>query len=72
MSNKKKKNRLWKISQKPKKTDTRGLQQDKQESISLRELARDERTWKIIGAVSLLNFPVFWPPSSHIFFHLEP
>lgn len=55
MSNKKKKTDSGKSAKKPKKTDTRGLQQDKQESISLRELARDERTWKIIGAVSLLT-----------------
>jgi S-DNA-T family DNA segregation ATPase FtsK/SpoIIIE len=54
MSNKKKKPVSGKSGKKPKKTDTRGLKLDKQEKINLKQLARDERTWKIIGAVSLL------------------
>jgi S-DNA-T family DNA segregation ATPase FtsK/SpoIIIE len=55
MSNKKKKTVSGKSGKKPKKTDSGGLKQDKQESISLKALARDERTWKIIGAVSLVT-----------------
>jgi S-DNA-T family DNA segregation ATPase FtsK/SpoIIIE len=39
---------------KPKKTDSKAWKPEKEEKIRLRELARDERTWKIIGAVSLL------------------
>src|SRR5688572_21823207 len=51
-------NKLKKKS-KPKKTSSKSrssktLPTEKEESISLKELARDERTWKIIGAVSLL------------------
>lgn len=38
---------------KPKKTNPGGLKPDKEETVSLKELARDERTHKIIGAVSL-------------------
>jgi len=53
MSNKKKKTTA-KSGNKPKKTDTKGLKQEKVESINLKALARDERTWKITGAVSLL------------------
>ncbi|HLG40869.1 MAG TPA: DNA translocase FtsK [Chitinophagaceae bacterium] len=55
MSNKKKKTVSGKSGKKPKKADTRGLKQDKQESTSLKALARDERTWKIVGAVSLVT-----------------
>jgi len=53
MSNKKKKTAA-KSGNKPKKTDTKGLKQEKVESINLKAIARDERTWKITGAVSLL------------------
>ncbi|MFI5132562.1 MAG: DNA translocase FtsK 4TM domain-containing protein [Chitinophagales bacterium] len=54
MSNKKKKTASGKSGNKPKKTDTKGFKQEKVESIDFKALARDERTWKIIGAVSLL------------------
>ena len=54
MSNKRKKTVTAKSGNKPKKTDTKGLKQEKVESINFKALARDERTWKIIGAVSLL------------------
>lgn len=37
-----------------KKIDGKGWKQEKEESIDWRKLARDERTWKITGAVSLL------------------
>ncbi len=53
MSNKKKKTAA-RSGKKPTKTDTKGLKQEKVESINLKALARDERTWKITGAVSLL------------------
>ena len=36
------------------KKNTQNFKKDKQEKIHLRELARDERTWKIIGTLSLL------------------
>ncbi|HEX7844758.1 MAG TPA: DNA translocase FtsK 4TM domain-containing protein [Chitinophagaceae bacterium] len=39
---------------KPAKTNPSDLQQEKEASIDLRSLARDERTWKITGAVSIL------------------
>ena len=54
MPNKKKKTASAKSGNKPKKTDTKGFRQEKVESIGFKALARDERTWKIIGAVSLL------------------
>ncbi len=54
MSNKKKKTTTTKSGNKPKKTDAKGFRQEKTESINLKALARDERTWKITGAVSLL------------------
>jgi S-DNA-T family DNA segregation ATPase FtsK/SpoIIIE len=54
MSNKKKKTATTKSGNKPKKTDAKGFKQEKTESINLKALARDERTWKITGAVSLL------------------
>lgn len=34
--------------------DTKGWKPEKEEKVNLRNLARDERTWKITGAVSLL------------------
>lgn len=37
-----------------KKTDAKGWKQEKEEKLDWRKLARDERTWKITGAVSLL------------------
>jgi S-DNA-T family DNA segregation ATPase FtsK/SpoIIIE len=39
---------------KPKKTDSKAWKPEKEEKINLRQLARDERTWKITGTVSLL------------------
>src|SRR6185295_647280 len=54
MSNKKKKTAAGKSGNKPKKTNTRGFRQEKVETIDLKSLARDERTWKIVGAISLL------------------
>lgn len=54
MSNKKKKTASKKSGNKPKKTESKGWKQEKVEAINWKALARDERTWKIIGAVSLL------------------
>jgi S-DNA-T family DNA segregation ATPase FtsK/SpoIIIE len=38
----------------PKKAETKALKQEKEESIDWKKLARDERTWKITGAILLL------------------
>ena len=46
-------NKLKKSSKKPGKTNSENLKTEKEEKVSIRQLARDERTWKIIGAVSL-------------------
>jgi S-DNA-T family DNA segregation ATPase FtsK/SpoIIIE len=54
MSNKKKKTTPKKSGNKPQKTDTKGFKQEKEENIDWKGLARDERTWKITGAVFLL------------------
>jgi S-DNA-T family DNA segregation ATPase FtsK/SpoIIIE len=54
MSIKKKKTTAAKSVSKPGKAGSRGLKQEKEEKINLRALARDERTWKITGAVLLL------------------
>ncbi|HEY6505423.1 MAG TPA: DNA translocase FtsK 4TM domain-containing protein [Chitinophagaceae bacterium] len=54
MSNKKKKTTPKKSGNKTQKTESGGFKQEKEESIDWKALARDERTWKITGAVSLL------------------
>ncbi len=54
MPNKKKKTTSARSGNKKAKKSTAGLKQEKVESIDWKALARDERTWKIIGAVSLL------------------
>ena len=54
MAQPKKKNAANSPKNKPGKTNPAPLKQEKEASIDLRSLARDERTWKIIGAVSLL------------------
>ena len=54
MAKPKKKKAATSPKTKPGKTNTSVLPQEKEESVDLRSLARDERTWKIIGAVSLL------------------
>ncbi len=38
----------------PKKADAKSFKQEKEENLSWKGLARDERTWKITGAVFLL------------------
>jgi S-DNA-T family DNA segregation ATPase FtsK/SpoIIIE len=53
MSNKKKKATV-KSGKKAKPADSKGWKQEKAESISFKALARDERTWKITGAVFLM------------------
>ena len=37
-----------------KKPASQKLQNDKEEKVDLKKLAKDERTWKIIGTISLL------------------
>lgn len=54
MANKQKKKPARSSKNGAKKTDTKGWKQDKEENIDWRKLARDERTWKITGAVSIL------------------
>lgn len=54
MSNKKKKTTSKKSGNKPSKTSSGGWKQEKTEPINWKAIARDERTWKIAGAVSLL------------------
>ncbi|MBL7739321.1 MAG: DNA translocase FtsK 4TM domain-containing protein [Chitinophagaceae bacterium] len=54
MSNKKKKTTSKGSGTRPQKTEGKGFKQEKEESIDWKALARDERTWKITGAVSLL------------------
>ncbi|HVZ56201.1 MAG TPA: DNA translocase FtsK 4TM domain-containing protein [Chitinophagaceae bacterium] len=39
---------------KPEKPNPRVLKEEKEEKIDLRQLARDERTWKIVGAALIL------------------
>src|SRR5688572_22416028 len=54
MANKQKKTTAKNPKTDPKKADARPLKQEKEENINWKELARDERTWKITGAVFLL------------------
>lgn len=54
MSNKKKKTVSKKSGGPAPKTAAKGLKQEKEEKIDLKAIARDERTWKITGAVFLL------------------
>jgi DNA segregation ATPase FtsK/SpoIIIE, S-DNA-T family len=53
MANKQKKTSKKSSPEKPKKTAT-DLRPEKEEKINLKKLARDERTWKITGAVFIL------------------
>src|SRR6185295_15738908 len=53
MANKQKKASKKSLPEKPKKTAT-DLRPEKEEKINLKKLARDERTWKITGAVFIL------------------
>jgi DNA segregation ATPase FtsK/SpoIIIE, S-DNA-T family len=53
MANKQKKTSKKNTPEKPKKTAT-DLRPEKEEKINLKKLARDERTWKITGAVFIL------------------
>ena len=54
MAKKQKKTTAKKAKADPKKADTKNFKPEKEEKINLKELARDERTWKITGAVFLL------------------
>ncbi len=54
MANKQKKTSGKKPKAEPRKADTKSFKPEKEEKIDLKQLARDERTWKITGAVFLL------------------
>lgn len=54
MANKQKKTTGKKSKTDPKKADVKPFKQEKEEKIDWKKLARDERTWKITGAVFLL------------------
>ncbi|MGZ5219816.1 MAG: DNA translocase FtsK [Chitinophagaceae bacterium] len=54
MANKQKKTTGKKQKTDPKKADARSFKREKEENIDWKKLARDERTWKITGAVFLL------------------
>ncbi len=54
MANKLKKKSKNSPEKKPAKSGSKALKADKEESIDWKKLARDERTWKIVGAFFLL------------------
>ena len=54
MANKLKNNSRKKVKADPKKADSKAFKQEKEEKIDWKAVARDERTWKITGAVFLL------------------
>lgn len=54
MANKLKKTSKKSPEKKPAKSEAKAFKAEKEESIDWKALARDERTWKIIGAISLL------------------
>ena len=54
MANKLKNRSGKKVKADPKKADSKAFKQEKEEKIDWKGLARDERTWKITGAVFLL------------------
>ncbi len=54
MANKLKKKTKITPAKKPAGPDLKAFKAEKEEAIDIRALARDERTWKIIGSVSLL------------------
>lgn len=54
MANKLKKKPKTSPEKKPAKSETKAFKAEKEETIDWKALARDERTWKIIGAISLL------------------
>lgn len=54
MANKLKKKPKTSPEKKPAKSEAKAFKAEKEESIDWKALARDERTWKIIGSISLL------------------
>ena len=54
MANKLKKKTKATPSKKPANPDMKAFKAEKEEAVDWKSLARDERTWKIVGAVSLL------------------
>ena len=71
MANKLKNTAAKKGKADPKKADSKAFKQEKEENIDWKGLARDERTWKITGAIFLLIaiFLVYCFP--FLFFYLE-
>ncbi len=54
MANKRKKKTNTSPEKKPADSNTKAFKAEKEEKIDWKGLARDERTWKIVGAISLL------------------
>jgi S-DNA-T family DNA segregation ATPase FtsK/SpoIIIE len=54
MANKLKNSAGKKVKADPKKADSKAFKKEKEESVDWKKLARDERTWKIAGALFLL------------------
>ncbi|MGZ8558417.1 MAG: DNA translocase FtsK 4TM domain-containing protein, partial [Chitinophagaceae bacterium] len=54
MANKQKNTTAKKVKTDPKKADSKSFLKEKEENIDWKKLARDERTWKITGAMFLL------------------
>ena len=55
MANKLKNSAGKKVKADPKKADSKAFKKEKEESVDWKKLARDERTWKIAGALFLLT-----------------
>jgi len=70
MANKLKKNSKKNPADKPTKAAT-DLKPEKEEKIDLKKLARDERTWKIAGALSYTHLLVFLYLLHFLFFYVE-
>ncbi|MBL7729859.1 MAG: DNA translocase FtsK [Chitinophagaceae bacterium] len=68
MANKLKKNTIKNPEKKPAKSDVTPFREEKEEKIDLKAIARDERTWKIVGAVSIvLSVFLFISFASYLF-----
>ncbi len=53
---------------KPRKASSQKLQKDREEKVDLKKLAKDERTWKIIGTLSILfSLLLFLSFASYLF-----
>lgn len=68
MANKLKKKTKATPAKKPASPDMKAFKAEKEEAVDWKSLARDERTWKIVGAVSLLiSIFLFIAFSSYLF-----